>query len=397
MNDQPRTAPRAGAGDAASPAMVYARDRDSEGILRQSLSDLGASAAVYITGGIEAAIADLAHRSSPRLLVVDVSGTDDPVARVMELAQVCEPSTGVVVIGETNDVALYRSLKDAGIAEYFYKPLVGNLVSRTCSAILVGAEQRMPRTGKLIFVMGVRGGCGATTIATWAAWHLAEMKRRRVLLFDLDLSAGDAALQLDMTPNHTLREALEQPERVDDLFLERGVIHVTPRLDLLASLEPLDQIVNCREEAVLALLNNLLHRYRYVFVDLPHTLAPALMRVLHLPSMCILVSDSSLVAARDVARWREKIGANTADRVTLHVLNKAGMSGNLPTEDFVRALAHAPDVVIPYEREIGVASMLGAKGMTADGVVAHALAPVLRHIAGETVEENRSLLHRLFG
>ncbi len=80
-------------------------------------------------------------------------------------------------------------------------------------------------------------------------------------------STGDAALQFDVTPHHALREALEHPERIDELFLERGVIRVTERLDLLASEEPLDYVTNYNEDALLALLDRLLHSYRYVFVD----------------------------------------------------------------------------------------------------------------------------------
>lgn len=394
----PRVATRVAAAETALNALIYVRDPDSEGILRRCLADLGVNAVAFTTGGIENAIADLAHRASPRLLVVDIGGTDDPIARVGELAQVCEPSTGVIVIGDINDVALYRGLKGAGIVEYYFKPLVSNLVSQTCSAILTGATQRQASTaGKLVVVMGVRGGAGATSIATWAAWHLAEMRHRHVLLFDLDLSEGDTALQLDVIPNNTLREALEQPERVDALFLERGVIHVTPRLDLLASLGPLSEVTVCREEAVIPLVAKLLNRYRYVFVDLPPSLAPQLLHLLHMPSVCILVSEPSLVAARDVARWREIVGANTLERQTLHIVNKAGAYGSLPIEEFTKALGHVPDVVIPYDREIGAASLLGAKGLTENGALGRALAPVFKHIAGETIEENRSLFHRIFG
>ena len=378
--------------------MVYIRDRESEGVLRNCLSDLGVTAANFSTGGIEAAIADLAHHGSPRLLVVDVSGTEDPVARVGELAHVCEPSTGVIVVGNVNDVALYRGLKAAGVVEYYFKPLVGNLVNGTCNAILNGSvDQGTSSTGKLVFVMAVHEGAGATGIATWMAWHLAEARHRRVLLLDLDLNAGDSALQLDVSPSHALREALEQPGRVDDLFVERGVIHVTPRLDLLAALEPLDQVVPCSDEAVGSLLANLLRRYRYVFVDVPASLAPQLANVLHMPSVCILVSDAGLVSARDVARWRETIGANTPTRMILHVVNKAGLYGSLPMEEFVRAIGHMPDVVIPYEREIAITAMLGAKGLAKDGALAHALAPLLKQITGETVEETRSFMSRLLG
>jgi pilus assembly protein CpaE len=388
---------RAAAAQVAPQALVYLRDHESDAIVRKCLVDLGA-AAVHANGGIEAAIRDLAHQPSPRLLVIDISGTEDPVASVAGLANVCGPETGVVAVGDVNDVALYRSLKAAGVAEYFFKPLVGSLVSGACDAILKGnGEKRASGIGKIIFVMGVHGGVGATGIATWLAWHLAEARHRRAILVDLDVNSGDAALQLDVAPSRALCDALEEPERVDDLFIERGAIHVTERFDLLASLEPLDHAVTLREDAVVSLLENLARRYRYVFVDVPASLALQQRRLLQCPGVWILVSDASLVAARDVARWRDRLGPNTTDRTTLHVVNKAGTHGSLPAEEFNRAIGHEPEVSIPYAREIVTASLMGMKGLAEEGVLGRALAPVLKEIAGETAEEPPSLLKRLFG
>jgi pilus assembly protein CpaE len=392
------TIPLSAAAHKAPTAAVFVADRDSEGIIRQSFNDLGLPNAEFTSGDVSTAITALAQQPSPRLLTVDIGGVDDPGARIGALAQVCEPGTGVIVIGGKNDIRLYRELKDAGIAEYFFKPLVRNLVTRACNTILSGSEESpTAHTGRLVFFLGVRGGVGATTIAVSTAWHLAETYKRWVMLLDLDLHAGDAALQLDATPTHALTDALMQPDRVDDLFLERGVIHVSPRLDLLASLEPLGQASSVEEDAVLSLLDTLLRRYRFVFLDLPATLAPKLTKMLHLPSTCILVSNGSLAAARDVARWYERIGPNTPERSTVHILNQGGAAGSLPEAEFIRAVGRAPDIIIPYQGEIGTAANLGIEGIQTCANLRRALAPVLRQLAGETGEPARSLFKRLFG
>lgn len=379
-------------------AMVFVRDRNSEGVVRQCLSDLGVPGVEFHDGGVNAAITELSRRSSPRLLIIDISGVENPVARINELADVCGPGTAPVIIGETNDITLYRDLRAAGVVEYYFKPLVSSLVMSTCNSILTGSpERRGARTGKLVFVLSVRGGAGGTTIAASAVWHLAEELQRQVMLLDLDLHCGDAALQLDARPSHALREALEHPERVDDLFLERGVIHVTDRLSLLASLESFNEVFRPEEDAVLSLLGNLLHRYRYVFVDLPTTLAPLMMRVLHLPSTCLLVSDGSLVSARDVARWRENIGPNSPERSTIHILNKSGADGSLPDAEFIRAAGRAPDLTISYEREIGAAANLGIRGVQKCTALQAGLMPIYRLLTGEGQEAPRSFWKRLFG
>ena len=178
-----------------------------------------------------------------------------------------------------------------------------------------GADNQPHRRAR--FRAGSPRRAGATTIATNLAWRLAEAKRRHTILVDLDLQEGDAALQLDAQGNHALREALDHPERVDKLFLERGVKRVTDRLDLLCSLEPLDSPAQLSEEAFLWLLDKLLPRYRLSIVEIAPSIAAQMTWALRLPSTCLLVSNPSLAGARDVARWNEILGPNTPERHTM--------------------------------------------------------------------------------
>lgn len=384
---------------AAPTAKVFVSDQDTEGVIRQSLSDLGVDDAEYTKGTVETATAALATEASPRLLIVDLSGVEDPLTRMDELAARCEPDVHVVAVGDHNDIILYRHLKDAGIGEYFFKPLVRDLVKRTCNRVLSGGHDKStgPRSGKLIFILGVRGGVGATTIAANAAWRLSEKGQRWVMLVDLDMQSGDAALHLDTVPSHALREAFEKPERVDKLFLERGTIHASQRLDVLAALEPLGGNFQLNEDVVLALFEKLLHRYRFIFVDLPSTVAVGLLRVLHQPSTCVLVSNASLASARELARWRQWIGPNSPERKTLHILNMVGADGGLREAEFVRVAGQAPDISIAYDRSIAIASNLGVKATQKCDVLNRGLAQLLREMAGEPAETSRSIFKRIFG
>jgi pilus assembly protein CpaE len=121
------------------------------------------------------------------------------------------------------------------------------------------------------------------------------------------------------------------------------------------------------------------------------------MRVLTLPSILLLVSSGGLAAARDVARWRQQIGPNTPDRGTLHLLNKSGASASLPLPEFVRAVGQAPDLIVPYEREVASASNLGIAAINKCAGFQRGLTPLYRHLTGEAVEASPSFLKRLFG
>ncbi len=399
MNDL-STAPLLPGRLAASTAKVFVTDQTSEDVLRQALIDVGVNDAEFTRGTVETAIAALAKQASPRLLIVDLTGIQDPFARIDELAARCEPEVDVVAIGDRNDIILYRQLRNLGVTEYFFKPLSRDLVKRVCNTILSGTREDKtvdPRSGKLVFVLGVRGGVGATTIAVNAALRLANTGQRWVMLVDLDMECGDAALQLGAMPTSALHEAVEKPERVDKLFLERGTLHAGERLDLLASLEPLGRSIALNDVNLQALIDRLLQRYRFVFIDLPAPIAANLIEVLRRPSTCVLVSDASLSSARDLVRWRDLLGPNSPNRRTTHLLNKGGADGSLPEAEFVGAIGRAPDLTIPYDRGIAAASTLGAKAVQKSAVLNRGLGNLLRDLAGEAAEPPKSVFSRIFG
>jgi pilus assembly protein CpaE len=386
------------AGAPAPAAMAYLLDGDSEGAVRHSFADLGFIEMRVRHGSIDTAIEELARRGWPRFLVVDISGIDDPLPRINRLAEISDPETEVIVVGERNDIVLYRDLKAAGVAEYFYKPLVGSLLNRALAAINGGAESARPsRSGKLVLVVGVRGGVGATTIATNLAWHFAEVQQRRVLLMDLDLHTGDAALQLDANPGRGLREALDDPRRIDELFLERGVVSVTSRLALLAGLEPLADHVAPNEDAILQLLQKVLTHFRYVLIDLPGEIGLSLPTLLHMPSTLLLVSDGSIAAAREVGRWRDLVGPNTPERRLLHVLNKKNAEGALPAPEMLRIIPPS-DISIHWSREVMGAAALGTKAVQKCSAMRSGMAALSRYLSGTAVEEeNRPFWKRISG
>jgi pilus assembly protein CpaE len=379
-------------------AKVFIRDQASLQIVRRALADMGIQDPQAHQGDVESASLALAKTSSPKLLIVDISGIDDPVARLNELANLCDPNVNVVAVGDRNDIVLYRDLKNIGITEYFVKPLVKDVITRICrTALYPGVEQPRMRTGKLILVIGVRGGVGATTIATHTAWHLSETGRRRVVLLDLDVKHGDAALQLDVLPSKALCEATEFPDRVDKLFLDRAVQPVSDRLHVLASLAPLAQNAPLTAEGVAPLLEKLAARYRYVVVDLPKHLAADIIHATLLPRICLLVSTSSLSSARDVNRWREQIGTNILERSTLHILNRTEPYGGLPDRDFIKVTGQSPDVSIAYHRDLAEAATLGVKATTKCAGFTRSLQNVLRPLTGEQAEPSPPFYRRMWG
>jgi pilus assembly protein CpaE len=85
------------------------------------------------------------------------------------------------------------------------------------------------------------------------------------------------------------------------------------------------------------------------------------------------------------------------ERSSLFILNQSGAAGSLPEAEFIRAVGRTPDIIVPYHRDIGLASNFGIKGIQKCVTLRRALIPVTRQLVGETEELPRSLLRRLFG
>src|SRR5438105_2770923 len=203
--------------------VAFVLDGEGEASLTSCFAQLSVPTPMIKRGGLAGAIRYLGTERSPESIIVDISGAEMPASQIHDLADLCEPGVIVIAIGDRNDVALYRDLVKAGVSEYIVKPVTAQLLAKA----LIGAPlsgERNPisrKLGKVVAVVGARGGVGATTLAIHLAVHLANQQSRRVMLLDLDLHTGDCALALNLRPTPGLREALANPLRIDSVFLDR--------------------------------------------------------------------------------------------------------------------------------------------------------------------------------
>lgn len=324
---------------------------------------------------------------------------DNPLDQFRALVDILPPSTPVVVIGDVNDIRLYRDLQAAGAAEYFFRPLVGDLITGTLNRILFGKQaQAGSRQGKLIHFIGVRGGAGVTSIAIRTARMLSDDPPRPVFLMDLNLRSSDMAMQLDLQPNSAIYEALDNADRIDDLFLERTLTRVSENLDLMSTLDPLNKPVRLAEESLLKLFTRLASRYRYLVTEVPTNSVAGLNQVLRLGSTVVLVSDGRMASARDVARWRALLSSVLNGVTLVHVLNRFDMPDALPVDQFAKLAGGMPDICIPYHRDTAGASLMGMAQAGGYSQLDAGLESLVSMISGTTraaVQTPRSMLARL--
>jgi len=223
-------------GDVMLPAIsikLFYERAETRGLLEVSAQDrrMGRATVECIPGGIPAAIAYMSENPTPNLLMIESSESAGQVVREIDaLAEHCDETVKVMVIGAVNDIMLYRQLIARGVSEYLVPPFQPLQIIRSIGELFVNPDS--PFVGKQISVVGAKGGVGASTIAHNLSWALAENVKVNTTLVDLDLSFGTTALDFNQETPQTVADALLAPERADESVIERLLAKPTDRLSL---------------------------------------------------------------------------------------------------------------------------------------------------------------------
>jgi pilus assembly protein CpaE len=350
----------------------------------RAVAHLGWSDAKVRAGGIETARTAIDPNAPPSLMLIDVTEANDAVTELAELAEVLGPSTTLLAIGAVNDVSLYRQLTAFGVADYLVKPVSSEVLSQALTASLrVYGAPGTARSTQLFAFIGARGGVGTTTVAISTAWLLAHEFKVRTTLIDLDLHFGNLALSLDLEPGRGLREALENPERTDSMLLAAAMVSDAEKLPILATEQPLEDLLHFNPAAVAPLLAALAEDYDCLIVDLPRSLDGMARQVIAAADTTVIVTDLSLSALRDTHRLVELSKSLESRSKPLVVANQVGSShrGEIGRPEFERGVGSPLDLVIPFDAKAAVAAAQSGKALAAASAKSSATAELRRFAA----------------
>lgn len=386
---------------------AYLLDDDTLAAFKSAAADIGWPSDRLNRGGVRNAVQTLAVSNSPQILAVDLSESADPRADINALAEVCEPGTMVIAVGALNDVALYRDLMASGLQDYLVKPLDPQVLRDTlytAQQVLYGPKQTAAEESAesvSTAVIGTRGGVGASAITSSLAWLLAHEAGRRTALLDLDLQFGVGALVFDLEPGRGMMDAVENPNRIDTLFIERAIVKESANLAILSAEAPVNQPLHVEGAALQHLGAELTKMYQFVVMDMPRQIAVQHPHLLHEINHIVVVSEMTLAGARDCIRLLSFIKSNCpAAKVTL-VVNKGGIgpSSEVTQKDFESSIERSIDLVVPMDIKAALTS--AKKGIclaeAAKGGKAHAaLIELLKRISSVEIAAAPGGIQALF-
>jgi len=350
-------------------------------------------------GGITAAVEAYRTSPTPNVVILETETRNhDILVGLDHLAEVCDAGTRVVVVGRINDVVLYRELVRRGVSDYLIAP-VGTIdvVRAVCG--LFSTPDAKP-VGRVIAVVGAKGGVGASTVAHNIGWAIAGDLGIDSVVTDLDLPFGTAGLDYNQDPPQGVVDAVLSPDRIDTAFMDRLLSKCTDHLSLLAAPATLERVYDFSPEAFESIFDTLRSTIPCIVLDVPHQWTGWTKRTL------IGADDILVVAAPDLANLRNTKNlidllraSRPNDHRPFYCLNQVGVPKRpeIKPADFAKALEDEPLASIPFEPQLfGTAANNGQ--MIAEISANHRTAEIFRQFAqiltgrAEAKRQRKSLL-----
>jgi len=353
-------------------------------------------------GGMAAAIEAYRTAPTPNVIVLETDSNDGILPALDQLAAVCDAGTRVVVIGRVNDIALYRELVRRGVSDYLIAPFQPIDIVRAICGLFSTSEAKA--VGRIIAVVGAKGGVGASTIAHNVAWSAARDLALDSMVADLDLAFGTAGLNYNQDPPQGIAEAVFSPDRVDTAFIDRLLSKCTNHLSLLAAPATLDRVYDFGADAFDAIFDTLRTTMPCIILDVPHQWVGWTKRALTAADDLLIVAEPDLANLRNTKNLYDLLKtARPNDRPPFYCLNNVGVPKRpeIGVGEFAKAVEAQPIASIPFDPQLfGAAANNGQ--MIAEFAANHRTVEIFLEIAqrltgrAETKKPKRQLLS-LFG
>jgi len=342
---------------------------------------LGKALVTVQMGGVAAAIEVYHTVPTPNVIILETEGHTDILAGLDELATVCDAGTRVVVIGSVNDVAPYRELVRRGVNDYVIGPVNPLDVVRSICSLFSASEA--VAVGRIVAVVGAKGGVGASTIAHNVAWAIARDLALDSVVIDLDLAFGTASLDYNQDPVQGIANAVFSPERLDTAVMDRLLSKCTDHLSLLAAPTTLERVYDFGADAFDSIFDTLRMTTPCIVLDVPHQWSGWTKRALVGADDILVVAEPDLANLRNTKNMLSMLKASRPnDRPPLYCLNQVGMTRRpeIDVRGFAKAVETPPIAAIPFDsRMFGTAANNGQ--MIAEISAGHRTTKMLLQIA----------------
>ena len=305
-------------------------------------------------GGVATAIEFYQSAPTPNLIILESRNEPRQLLESLgQLAEYCDPSTKVVVVGHYNDVGLYRELIRSGISEYVVAPISMADVVSVISTIFVDPEA--DPIGHSIAFIGAKGGVGSSTIAHNVAWAMSSLFKSEVVVADLDLAFGTANINFDQDPAQGIAEAVFSPERIDEVYLDRLLAQCSEHLSLLSAPSTLERVYDFDADAFTQIIDTAQRSAPLLVLDVPHVWTGWSKATLMKADEIVITATPELANLRNTKNLVDMLKRlRPNDAPPKLIINQSGVPKRpeIGIGDFSEPLGITPMAVIPFDPQL---------------------------------------------
>jgi len=244
----------------------------------------------------------------------------------------------------------------SGIQDYLLKPFSTDQLRDAIAhaqAILSGprnVEAAVERPHMMTAVIGARGGVGASALAASLAWLMSDTHKWSTAMLDLDIHFGTGALSLDLEPGRGLTDAIDNPSRIDGLFIERAMVRASDKLSILSAEAPINQPMLTDGGAFYQLQEEMRAVFECTVIDMPRAMLVQHPHLMADVRYAVIVTELTLAGARDMIRLLSWLKSNAPQTEAIIVANRVGASASeVSRKDFETSIERKIDFTLPLD------------------------------------------------
>jgi pilus assembly protein CpaE len=325
-------------------------------------------------------------------ILVDVRGQSQLPPALLTIRKEY-PAASVILVASTLDPRVMLEAMRAGVSECVQEPLTPETLGQAIRRVVSGAQP--VHAGQVFAFVGAKGGVGTTTLSVNTAAMLARAAKSDVLLIDLHVGLGDAALLLGVEPRFSVIDALENVHRVDESFFRSVVEKTKVGIDLLGSS---DRMIagGIDPQRLRTLIEFAATRYRYTVLDVPRS-DVTMLDTLEVASTVVVVTTQELPSLRSAGRLAHMLRTRYGAARVMAVMNRFDRRSEIAHADVERVIGDSVKHVIPSDYRMALQAVNVGRPVALE---TGALADSFRSLAGDLggiVKQQRPTSSSVFG
>lgn len=310
----------------------------------------------------EAPVLELLERSPMDILLMG-SGRGGNRYAFAEKVSSQYPGTGIIMMEESLQEETMHNALFAGAKDVLIKPIEPEKLMNAIYRIhqlqekKVALQQEAPQKkvrkselGQVYTVFSTKGGVGKTFVSINLAASLAKNQEKRVVLVDLDLDFGNAALALNLYPKFTISDIVDDIRHIDSDLIESYLVpHESGIKVLPANLQQqMNEFINA--DHIRIIIEALRESFDYVIIDMPARFFETIMPALALADHLLVITTPEISSVRNIKALLVTLKELNFPQSKIRIiLNKEDSKGDIKQKDVEATLNKKVDASIGFD------------------------------------------------